>query len=82
MGAKTSYIKTGSPREDGYCERFIGRFRDELLNKQLFYRLRETQIIIQEWRKHYNIKKSHSALGHRPIPIENIITMDQRPIMN
>jgi len=38
--------------------------RDELLNGEIFYSLRETQIIIESWRKRYNTKRSHSALGH------------------
>jgi len=53
----------GSPWENGYCERFNARFRDELLNAETFYILKEAPIIIEEWRKHYNTKKPHSALG-------------------
>ncbi|MHA3916340.1 integrase core domain-containing protein, partial [Halovulum sp. GXIMD14793] len=40
------------------------RFRDELLNGEVFYTLREAQIIIEEGRKHYNTKRPHSALGY------------------
>ena len=63
VGAKTAYIEPGSPWENGYCESFNGRFRDERLNGEIFYSLREAQIIIEEWRKHYNTKRPHSALG-------------------
>jgi transposase InsO family protein len=59
-----------------------GRMRDELLNGEIFYSLREAQIIIESWRKHYNTKRPHSALGHRPPAAEAIIPMDQRPIMH
>lgn len=52
VGAKTAYIEPGSPWENGYCESFNGRLRDELLNGEIFYSLREAQIIIEEWRKH------------------------------
>ena len=51
------------PWENGYCESFNARFRDELLNGEIFYTLKEAQIIIEEWRKHYNTKRPHSALG-------------------
>ena len=61
--SKTAYIVTGSPWENGYCESFNARFRDELLNAETFYTLKEAQIIIEEWRKHYNTKRPHSALG-------------------
>ena len=64
------------------CESFNERFRDELLNGEIFYTLKEAQVIIEQWRKHYNTKRPHSALGYRPPAPENIITMDQRPPMH
>ncbi|MCP5072234.1 MAG: IS3 family transposase [Rhodobacteraceae bacterium] len=82
VGAKTAYIEPGSPWENGYCESFNGRMRDELLNGEIFYSLREAQIIIESWRTHYNTKRPHSALGYRPPAPETIIPMDQRPIMH
>jgi hypothetical protein len=39
--------------ENGYCERFNARFRDKLLNGEIFCNLREAQIIIQKWRRSY-----------------------------
>ena len=82
VGAKTAYIEPGSPWENGYCESFNARFRDELLNGEIFYSLREAQIIIEEWRKHYNTKRPHSALGYRSPAPEAKIPMDHRPIMH
>ena len=82
VGAKTAYIEPGSPWENGYCESFNGRMRDELLNGEIFYSLREAQIIIEEWRKHYNTKRPHSALGYRPPAPETTIPMETRPIMH
>ena len=37
MGAKTAYIKSGSPWENGYCESFSSKLRDELLKGEIFY---------------------------------------------
>ena len=82
VGAKTAYIVPGSPWENGYCESFNGRFRDELLNGEIFYSLKEAQIIIEEWRKHYNTVRPHSALGYRPPAPESIVTMDPRPLIH
>ena len=82
VGTKTAYIEPGSPWENGYCESFNGRFRDELLNGEIFYSLREAQIIIEEWRRHYNTKRPHSALGYRPPAPKAILGVDQRPIMH
>ncbi len=78
VGAKTAYIEPGSPWENGYYKSFNGRMRDELLNGEIFYSLREAQIIIESWRIHYNIKRPHSALGYCPPAPEAIVPMDQR----
>ena len=82
VGAKTAFIEPGSPWENGYCESFNARLRDELLNGEIFYTLREAQIIIEQWRRHYNTVRPHSALGYRPPAPETFIPMDQRPVMH
>ena len=66
MGAKTAYIERGSPWENGYCESFNSKLRDELLNGEIFYSLREAQVVIGAWHDHYNRMRPHSALGYRP----------------
>src|SRR5450830_816681 len=43
-----------------------GRLRDELLNGEIFYTLREAQIIIESWRRHYNSIRPHASLGYKP----------------
>ena len=82
VGAQTAYIEPGSPWENGYCESFNGRMRDELLNGEIFYSLREAQILIEKWRKHYNTERPHSALGYRPPAPETISPMETSPIMH
>ena len=66
VGAQTLYIEPGSPWENGYCESFNGKLRDELLNGEIFYSLKEAKIVIEQWRKHYNTVRPHSSLGYRP----------------
>jgi putative transposase len=66
VGAKTLYIEPGSPWENGYCESFNGKLRDELLNGEIFYSLKEAKILIEKWRQHYNTVRPHSSLGYRP----------------
>ena len=78
---KSAFIEPGSPWENGYVESFNARFRDELLSREIFYSLREAQIIIEAWRKHYNTKRLHSALGYRPPAPETIVPMAHRPVM-
>jgi len=82
VGAKTAFIEPGSPWENGYIESFNARLRDELLNGEIFYTLKEAQIIIEQWRRHYNTVRTHSALGYRPPAPETFIPMDQRPVMH
>ena len=60
------YIEPGSPWENGYCESFNGKLRDECLNGEIFYSLKEAQIVIEQWRVEYNTRRPHSALGYRP----------------
>ena len=69
VGAKTAYIEPGSPWENGYIESFNGKLRDELLNGEIFYTLKEAQTVIEGWRCHYNKIRPHSSLGYRsPAP--------------
>lgn len=82
VGTKTAFIAPGSPWENGYCESFNARFRDELLNGEVFYSLREAQILIEKWRRHYNTVRPHSALGYRPPAPERVVPIVQRPTMH
>jgi transposase InsO family protein len=66
VGAKAAYIEKGSPWENGYVESFNGKLRDELLNGEVFNTLREAQVLIERWRRHYNEERPHSSLGYRP----------------
>ena len=83
LGTKSLYIEPGSPSENGYCESFNGKLRDECLNGEIFYSLKEAQIIIESWRNHYNTKRPHSALGYRPpAPLAFEPKLDPAAIMN
>ncbi len=72
IGVKTLYIEPGSPWENGYCESFNGKLRDELLIGEIFYTLKEARILIENWRQHYNRASDrtvHSATSRqRPKP--------------
>ena len=66
VGAQTAYIAPGSPWENGYVESFNARLRDELLNGEIFYTLKEAQIVIENWRRHDNGARPHASLGYCP----------------
>jgi putative transposase len=66
VGVQTLFIQPGSPWENGYNESFNGKLRDELLNGEIFYSLKELQILTESWRREYNNFRPHSSLGYRP----------------
>ena len=66
LGVRTLFIEPGSPWENGYCESFIGKLRDELLNREIFDTLLEARVLVERWRQHYNRIRPHSALSYRP----------------
>ena len=66
VSTKTAYILPGNPWENGYCESFNGKLRNELLDGEIFYTPREPKVIIEQWRWHYNRIRPRSALGYRP----------------
>ena len=69
VGVQTQYITPGSPWENGYNERFNGSLRDELLNREIFYSLKEAKVLVERWRVEYNTVRPHSSLGYRsPAP--------------
>ncbi len=66
LGGGTLFIEPGSPWENGDHESFNGKLRDELLNGEIFYTIREAQVIIEGWRQQYNHIRPHSSLGYKP----------------
>jgi transposase InsO family protein len=72
IGIGPLYIEPGSPWETGYCESFDGKMRDQLLNGELLYTRKEAQVIIEQWRIHYNTVRPHSSLGSEPSAPETI----------
>ena len=66
LGVRTLYIEPGSPWENGYVESFNGKLKDELIDREIFYSLKEAQVLVEQWRREYNTVRPHSALGYRP----------------
>lgn len=78
---KTAYITPGSPWENGFNERFNGILRDELLNGEMFYTIKEAEVLLEEYRKLYNEFRPHSSLNYNPpaprvkLKISNLLTL-------
>jgi len=73
-GVETLYIEPGSPWENGYIESFNGKFRDELLNLEIFDTLLEAKVLAERWRREYNTIRPHSSLSYRPPVPEAILS--------
>lgn len=65
-GHATVVYRTRQPVGKRYCESFNGKLRDECLNGEIFYLLKEAQVVIEMWRTYYNTIRPHSSLGYRP----------------
>jgi len=62
----TVYIEPGSPWENGYCESFNSKMRDEFLNGEIFDTMWEVDVLTKIWVQEYNTKRPHSSIGYRP----------------
>lgn len=58
------YIEPGAPWQNGVCESFNGKLRDECLNVELFTSLAEARVVIEDFRLEYNHRRPHSSLGY------------------
>jgi transposase InsO family protein len=75
IGVKTFYIEPGSPLENGYCENFNSKLRDELLEAEQLSTLHEARVLVEGWRRRYNTVRPHSSLGYRPPAPETILPL-------
>jgi len=63
-GVKTLFVAPGSPWENGYVESFNSKFRDELLDRELFLHIDELRYVADRWRMDYNHYRPHSSLDY------------------
>jgi transposase InsO family protein len=77
---KPLFIEPGSPWENGYIESFNGKMRDELLNREIFYSVKEAEVLIEQWRIEYNTIRPHSALRYRPPAPKAVIEQSVQPL--
>lgn len=60
-----AFIPPGQPWKNGFIESFHDKFRDECLQREWFSSLLDAQVVIAEWRLHYNTQRPHSSLGYK-----------------
>ncbi len=77
-GVETLYIEPGSPWQNAYSESFNSRFRDELLDREVFTSLMEAQFLVEAYRREYNTERPHSSLGYQT-PAAFVIAAQNQP---
>jgi putative transposase len=77
-GVKLDFIRPGHPVQNGYIESFNGRLRDECLNGEIFFNLTDAREKLEHWRRDYNERRPHTALGDRT-PEEFVRALSERP---
>ena len=78
------FIEPGSPWENGFVESFNGKMRDEFLNGEIFYSLKEANVLLEQWRVYYNTIRPHSSLGYKPPAPKSVIavqSLQEQPIL-
>ena len=59
---KIEFMEPGSPWQNGFCESYNGRMRDELLNGELIENALEGQVLVDDWRYEFNAYRPHRSL--------------------
>jgi putative transposase len=60
------FISPGKPWQNAFNESFNGKFRDECLSVEWFRNRREARVVIEHWRREYNMERPHSSLENVP----------------
>lgn len=60
-----AFIPPGQPWKNGFIESFHDKFRDECLQREWFSSLLDAQVVIEDWRLHYNTQRPHSSLKYK-----------------
>jgi putative transposase len=60
-----AFIPPGQPWKNGFIESFHDKFRDECLQREWFQSLLDAQVVIADWRLHYNTRRPHSSLSYK-----------------
>lgn len=65
-GVVLDFSRPGKPTDNGFIESLNGKFRAECLNTHWFMSLEDARRKMEDWRRHYNEERPHSAIGYKP----------------
>ena len=64
-GIDPAYIDPGKPWQNGFAEGLHSRLRDEFMDGEVFYGVRDARVRLESWRRYFNEERLHSSLGYR-----------------
>ncbi len=64
-GINAAYIEPGKPWQNGYAESFHSRLRDEYLDGEVFWGVRDARVGLSSYRSYFNSERLHSSLGYQ-----------------
>jgi putative transposase len=62
------FSRPSKPTDNGFIEAFNSKLRSECLNAHWFMSLADAREKLEDWRRHYNEDRPHSAIGYN-VPI-------------
>lgn len=65
-GIRWDFTQPGHPEQNAYIERFNGTYRREVLDAYQFETIATARRVSKAWRKVYNERRAHSAIGYLP----------------
>ncbi len=68
-GIEAAYIEPGKPWQNGFAESFHSRLRDEYLDGEVFFGVKDAQVGLDGYRRYFNFERFHSSLGYKT-PLE------------
>lgn len=66
LGLRHLRTRPYRPRTNGKAERFIQTLQREWAYSRVFQTSTERTVALQPWLNHYNFKRPHGALSHKP----------------
>jgi transposase InsO family protein len=61
-----AYIQPGKPWQNGFAESFVGTYRTEVLNAEVFHSINESDVVSRSWLHMYNHERPHSKHNYLP----------------
>ena len=78
-GIKAKRLPYASPNLNAFAERFVQSIKHECLNKFVVFGERHLELLIREYKDHYNTVRPHQGIGNKPIGLVTAPSPDAEP---